>query len=179
MIHLFSEKDARIVAQNIFRRKDFFQVVDKGIDSLELELVADAVGNEARRRVHNRKDFLKIIFAEGGTRFNDVNDTFRHADYRREFNGAVKLDVFHLHALRGEETFGDSRKLRGNACVSIVFKARAFLILRDSHHQMTLAEAQIQKLVNILARLNYNVFSDNADVSRAASLVIMSLRDFS
>ena len=56
------------------------------------------------------------------------------------------------------------RELRRDARVVVVDELRALLGLRHGHHEVAAAKAEVQELVDVLARLEEHVLADDADV---------------
>ena len=65
-----------------------------------------------------------------------------------------------------EELLGDMRELRRDTRVRIVHQRGTLVRPVDGHHQMALAETEVEELVDILLRLHQHILADNADVRR-------------
>ena len=150
------------------------------MDAVELQFETHAVRDEAGRGVHNVGDFLQIVLPERRSRLDNIDNALRKPDDGTKLDGAIELDVFHLHAVLVEELLSDMWEFRRHARMRIVCELRPPLRLVHRHHQMTFAKAEVEELVDILARFHEHVLADDADIGRAVLYIrrhISRLRD--
>ena len=123
-------------------------------------------------------DLLQVIFYKRRPCFHNIDNALRQTNDGAQFDGAIELDILHLHPLLRKEFLRNMRIFRCNARMCIIRETAAFFLARHSHHQPTFAKSEIQQFIDILPRFQQHILADDADICSAVFHIGRHIRGF-
>jgi hypothetical protein len=145
-----------IISSTLF--DGFGDALAKGADPLVLEFEADLIGDEPRADGTDDLNDVKVVFLERRARLDESTITSESPGSARARWSRLFNDV-DSPPLPGIEVVRDAGKLRGHAQRPVQVVPEA-LPGRDAH--TALADAEVQKLVDVGQLLEQDVLSDDA-----------------